>query len=108
MCLPPPGEPSRSPPDGCSPCRTPGLLSSSWVSFLFQSARGEAIRGLERQENEISLRPLRGEWIRGEDSATQEMRLETVGGVGSGLKEEVLGVTDRLGVNPEEESQGPR
>ena len=36
------------------------------------------------------------------------MRLETVGGVGSVLKEELLGVTDRLGVNPEEESQGPR
>ena len=35
------------------------------------------------------------------------MRLETVGGVGSVLKEELLGVTDRLGVNPEEESQGP-
>lgn len=44
----------------------------------------------------------RGGWCNPGDEAG------AVGGVGSVLKEELLGVTDRLGVNPEEESQGPR
>ena len=100
VCLPPPGEPSRGPPrwllslqDARVAVKLLGLIPISVWARGSHRRFGAAGERDQTHGFGISLRPLWGEWTREEDSATQEMRLETVGGVGSVLKKELLGVS---------------